>query len=170
MATLIVETGTVVTGANTYYSLASADDYFETRGNITWVDYDEDEKIYALIKSCQYMETLEWDGVKSLSTQELVWPRIGMEDEDGYSVTSSEIPKRVKWAQAELAYRYLTEEIEPDIDTGAGAIKSEQVDVIKVEYFNNTRINKIYQRVDSLLSPFIKYGGGGSCIIEVIRG
>jgi len=170
MATLVIEDGTVVAGANSYYTLASADDYFDTRGNSTWVDYDEDAKIYAMIKACQYMENLNWKGVKSLSDQELVWPRIGMEDEDGYAIDSDEIPKRIKWGQAEIAYRYILDtELETDISAGAGSVKSEQVDVIKVEYFTGKSVNKTYQRVENLLAPFLKYGGTGSCVIPLIR-
>jgi hypothetical protein len=168
--TLIIEDGTVVTDANTYYSLASADDYFEKRGNTTWIAYANDTKTYALIKACQYMDTLTWNGVKSLSDQGLAWPRIGTVDEDGYAINSNEIHKRIKWAQAEIAYRFVLDtDVEPDIAAGSGAIKSEQVDVIRVEYFASRSVYKTYTRVNSLLDPFLKYGGS-SCIIPLIRG
>jgi hypothetical protein len=169
--TLIVEDGTVVTGANTYYSLASADDYFTQRGNTTWIGYGNDAKTYALIKACQYMENLDWNGVATLEDQELVWPRIGMIYSSGYSVESSEIPRNIKWAQAELAYRYIVDgDVEPDITTGEKNVIMEKVDVIEIRYSGTGKSTfKTYQRVDNLLSPFLKYGGGGGTIIELIR-
>lgn len=169
--TLTIEDGTVVTSANSYYSLASADDYFTQRGNTTWIGYGNDTKTYALIKAYQYMENLPWKGMKSLSDQGLSWPRIGMSDEDGYAIDSNEIPKRIKWAQAEIAYNYITDtDLEPNISTGERNIILEKVDVIEVRYSGTGKSSyTIYQRVDNLLSPFLKYGGG-SCIIPVIRG
>jgi hypothetical protein len=168
--TLVIEDGSNVSGANTYFSIASADDYFASRGNATWIELDNEDKTFALIKACQYMDTLDWKGVRAYKDQELSWPRIGMEDEDGYAIDSDEIPKQLKWAQAEIAYRYIIDtDVEPDIDAGAGSIRREKVDVIEVEYFSGKSVNKIYQRVNALLNPFLKYGGS-SLIIQLVRG
>jgi hypothetical protein len=169
MPTLVVEDGTIVSNANTYYSIASANNYFSDRGITSWAIATTDNKSYALIKSFQYMNTLKWDGIKSIRGQENSWPRIGMSDEDGYVIDSDTIPIRLKWAQSELAYRYLTEEVEPDIAAGESSVIKEKVDVIEITYSSGKSVNKTYQRVDSLLNPFLKYGGS-SCVIPLVRG
>jgi len=168
---LIVEDGSNVSNANTYYSLASADNYFEKRGETVWIAYDDGDKTYALVKACQYMQTLVWKGIKTNQYQALSWPRIGILDEDSYSIKSNVIPERVKWAQAEIAYRFILDtDVQPDIAAGSGSVIMERVDVIEIRYANSGKsVNKIYQRVNSLLSPFLKYGNS-NCVIELVRG
>ena len=117
------------------------------------------------------METLPWNGVKSLSDQGLAWPRIGMVDTSGYAIDSDEIHRDIKWAQAEIAYNYVADgDVEPNITTGEKNIIMERVDVIEIRYSGTGKSTfKTYTRVDNLLSPYLKYGGS-TCIIPLIRG
>jgi len=166
--TLVVETGVAtLASANTYYSLASADAYFEARGITTWVDGDDDAKEYALIKACTFMETLPWVGLKSLSTQALEWPRRNVIDQNGYYVSATGIPLRIKQAQAELAYRYFGGgDPAPDLSISGGNIVRERVDVIEIEYDRGGKIDvPQYRYVNALLKPFL-YGGIN---VELVR-
>ena len=154
---IIVETGSGISGANSYVSLASADSYFGLRGNNTWVDGDDDAKEAALIKACSYMETFFWNGIKTLSTQNLEWPRRNVIDQNGYYVSATCIPMRVKNAQSELAYRYFSgDDPAPDLDS-SGRVVRERVDVIEVEYDRGgTKAVPEFTYVDALLKPFLK--------------
>ena len=166
--TLVVETGAAtLASANTYYSLASADAYFDARGVSAWVDGDDDTKEYSLIKACSFFETLPWIGLKSLSTQALEWPRRNVIDKNGYYVSATGIPLKIKQAQAELAYRYFTGgNPAPDLTFSGGNVVRERVDVIEIEYDRGGKKDvPEYLYIDYLLKPFLK----GGINVELVR-
>jgi hypothetical protein len=131
---LTVEVGSGVTGANSYNSLASADSYFELRGNSDWSDGSDDDKEASLIKGCQLMELFDWVGTKTDSTYPLEWPRRGVTDKNGFYISATGIPMQVKWIQMELALRYLTGTDPLPDQSSSGNIVREKVDVIEIEY------------------------------------
>lgn len=154
--TLVVETGAGIAGANTYYSLASANSYFQSRGVTTWEDADSADKQVSLIKATSYMETLPWIGLKTYSTNPLDWPRRNVVDKNGYYVSATAIPLQIKQGQAEVALRYLTgSDPLPDL-ADSGQIVRERVDVIEVEYTAQGKTAQpTFSYVDALFSQFL---------------
>jgi len=165
---IYVETGSgTLASANSYYSLASANTYFETIGFSDWIDGDDDVKSASLIRACLYMETLPWNGLKSLSTNPLEWPRRNVLDRNGYYVSATGIPLKIKQAQAEIAYRYFTGgNPVPDLDFSGGNIVREKVDVIEIEYDRGGKSDvPEYLYIDNLLRPFL----ASSLNVELVR-
>lgn len=133
MATLVVETGAVVSGANTYASAADFSTYLSNRG----VSFESlvGSSEQTLIMAMDYLETREFIGSKASKDQPLQWPRSGVFI-DGFSYTDSEIPELLKKVQMEIAYA---------IDTGNNPnspidrkTKREKVGDIEVEYADDS--------------------------------
>jgi len=66
----------------------------------------DDEK-RALVMATRVLETLSYDGAKTSSAQSLAFPRTGLTDRDGVTVSSSTIPQAMKDACFELALAFL---------------------------------------------------------------
>ena len=99
--TITVEDGTIVTGANSYVSLADAWDYAQARGVSLPTD---DAAIEALIiQAMDYLESFDgrFKGDRVERDQPLAWPRDGVEVE-GWPWSSTEIPRQVLNAQLAL--------------------------------------------------------------------
>jgi len=94
---LIVETGAIVTGANTYVSRADAIAYAAARG-VTLADTTATDVM--IIKAADYLESFRarYRGILVERDQPLAWPRYDAVIE-GYSWASDEIPRQVINAQ-----------------------------------------------------------------------
>jgi len=165
---LIVETGAIVTGAESYCTVAFADEYHAKRGNAAWDALDDtDAKEPALRKATDYMLAMfkgRWQGTIVDEDQALDWPRYGV-IVDGYDVAYDSVPLAVQKACAELAYRASTADLSPDLSQG---VLSESVGPISVTYDKSSPQRTRYRAIDAILSPYLKAGGGG-CSMGVIR-
>ena len=165
MPDLTVETGSNVTGANSFISLDDADTYFENRGDTTWSAASDGSKEEALVRAVDYMDSLRWKGYRTNETQPLCWPRSGVKDKDGYSIDIDDIPQAVKDAQCEAAKRELTSgTLQPDIDAGGQPIM-EKVDVITVQYAKGARSRKEFTKVLEKLKGLIY----SDTVVELVR-
>lgn len=107
-AAVTVETGAGLADADSYLSLAEATARIAQRGAATaWAALASDLVRNDMLRASaafgiDAMFGPEWQGVRSLHTQALDWPRIGVVDRKrNYPVLQSEIPEAVKWAQVE---------------------------------------------------------------------
>ena len=133
---IVVEDGTLVSGANSYITLAEFKAWADDRG----ITYGTDSKISEqLYRAHDYFESLRFKGLKSDENQTMQWPR----DQvlvDGYAVDSNEIPKEVKTSLFELI------KIEIDGDSKLAPsereVLSEQVDSIKITYKDNAGMKR----------------------------
>lgn len=166
--TLIVEDGSIVTGAESYISVADASNYHTVRGNTAWAALTTDAlREAALRKATDFMRQVyrsRWQGYKVNEDQALDWPRYDVEVE-GYAVDSDIVPTEVKNACAELALKASAAELNPDLTQG---VLSEQVGPIAVTYDKSSPQRVRYPAIDAILSPYLKAGGGG-CSMGVIR-
>lgn len=169
---LTVETGSIVSGANSYVSAADATDYHTARGNSAWTGTDA-VKEAALLKAAAYLDghyRNRWKGCKvrpvpsdGLATQLMEWPRDYVEV-SGYLFPFDDIPQRLKDAQCELALIALSADLAPNISAG---IKREKVDVLETEYFAGSPAGTtVYTAVNNLLSDLLK--STNSC--DAVRG
>lgn len=90
---VIVETGAKVTSSNSYISVSELTSYALARGVTLTTDAEQ-----LIVKSMDYIESLNYLGYKSDSTQSLQWPR-GNVYIDTYYVAIDSIPKLLKDAQ-----------------------------------------------------------------------
>jgi hypothetical protein len=157
---LIVETGSGLSNAESFISVADADSYFAARGNAAWTGTDT-VKEQALRKATDFMQGRyinRWKGTRTHETQALAWPRENVTDADGYALQSSVIPKEVKYACAELAVRSLTASLLPDNLTPN--IKSESVSIPgpiskSIAYTGAKTSAPAFLAVDRMLIPYL---------------
>jgi hypothetical protein len=102
--TLLVETGDGLEGAESYISVADADEHHALYGNEGWLDFSDDEKEILLRRASRDIDILygsRYDSVLLSTTQGLLWPRRTYTNAVGYSISG--LPSQVKAATAELA-------------------------------------------------------------------
>lgn len=147
---IVVEDGTLVSGANSYSSVADFKTWADARG----ITYGTDAKIgEQMLRSMDYLETLDYQGLKSDENQALQWPR----DQvfiDGYSVDSNEIPKELKYA----LYECIKTEIDGDsrLTPVEREVLSEKVDSIQVTYKSSTGMKRQVPGLTHALRKLIK--------------
>lgn len=151
---IVVEDGSIVTGANSYVSEAELATYEADRGLTISGD-----PLALLIQAMDYLETLYYIGTKKTSDQPLQWPRTSVYI-DGYLFAPDAIPQELKNAQMALAV---------SIDAGTDpmatlerATKREKADVLEVEYMDNASSVAIITSVNRLLRKLLAGGTGGS--------
>lgn len=197
MSTLIVEDGTCPEGSNSYIGLADADAYLVPRS--LWpvtpdaVGSPDSAMIAAkesaLLRACDYLNTLQWKGQPVDWQRTMAWPRVGMpQPGGGVAVLPDDIvPKAIALAQAELAALVYggTNPLAP-VERG-GRILSEShsttegsVDVIggdsksdSYTYAEGAPIETYFPAVSGLVAAFLAVvpgKSGGTGIIEAGRG
>ena len=126
---IVVEDGSIVSGANSYVSRADAIAYAAARG-VTLADSSATDVL--LIKSASYLESFrdKFRGVLVTRDQPLAWPRYDAVIE-GFGWTESEIPRQVINAQlavvlelnaGEDPYNYSTQTGQVTEKTVSGAV------------------------------------------------
>ena len=103
--TVVVETGAVTAGANSYASVAEATTYLTARAReAAWTAYTTAQKEGYLIEATAYLDAhVQWRGVQISTAQALGWPRGGVVNRYGVSVSASAVPDAVKAAVIEIA-------------------------------------------------------------------
>jgi hypothetical protein len=163
--TLIVEDGTGLSTAESYISVADADARMAALGMTNWNDLTAAEKEQALRRATTYMTQAyrkRWRGARLYRAQALDWPRYGA-TVDGYDIPSTEVPREIANACADLAFRAASGELAPD--TGRAIIR-EKVGPLETEYDRNSPQGTRYRSVDMILAPFLK---GSSAMVGLVR-
>lgn len=174
---LIIETGAIVAGAESYIDAAGYVTYWTNRNAIPAETTAAIEA--ALRKATAYIDgkyRLRWKGDRvDAINQPLEFPRIGVVLSNGgvfnglngeivngsiYLQTTT-IPAELKAAVCEAANRALSGELAEDMSSN---IKREKVDVLETEYFSGSPQGVKYQVIDQLVSRFVKSSS------DVIRG
>ena len=161
MATIIVENGTVVAGANSYVSEADLTAYASDRGLTLTAATD-----VLIIKAMDYIESLPFIGDKHTEAQPLQWPR----DEvyiDRYYIERETIPKELKNGVYTAALA-IDAELDP-LRIIERATKREKVDVIEVEYMDSAASQTIVRTISAALYKILVPGGHGSSAFRVVR-
>lgn len=105
-----VEDGTGVVGANSYVSVAYADEFFADRGKASWQGSDAVKQGH-LIEATDYIEMLfarRFIGEMTATDQALSWPRTGTGDYLDVAYGDNEIPDILKRACCQYALQALT--------------------------------------------------------------
>lgn len=146
---IVVEDGTLVSGANSYITLAEFKAWADDRGITYGADSLLSQQLY---RSHDYFEGLKFKGLKADENQAMQWPR----DQvliDGYAVDSNEIPKEVKTALYEL----IKLEIDGDskLSPSEREVTSEQVDSIKITYKDNAGMKRSTPALERALRKLV---------------
>ena len=154
---LVVETGAVVEGANSYVSLADANQYLMDRGITTVLTEGQ------LLRGADYVNSfrMRYKGYKQTNVlSNMQWPR-AFAVIDNYLINSNVIPAVIPDAQVQAALEIALDR-DPHETTSTRPIKREKLDVLEVEY--DTQAGRYvpdyeYRKVDSLLRPLLKNTG-----------
>lgn len=166
--TFIVEDGSGLSTANSFISVADADQYIEDHGNSSdWTGSDNDEKEEALRMASQYIVAVytgRWLGVIANGDQSLPFPRSGMYVGGHYRASDS-VPSEVEDATCEMAVRYRalsTGDSLIEDQEDPGAVKEYQVKVgsvmEKTVWLGGKSDQKSRPIVDGILSPLLTAG------------
>lgn len=158
---IIVEDGSNVENANSYVTEAELSEYATARG-ITLTTASEQ----LLILSMDYIEALEYKGIKTYEEQPLQWPRYNV-TVDGYWLDSDEIPKELKAGQ--MATAIAIDQGNSPLQTVGRSTKREKVDVLEVEYMDGSSINTTDPNITNSLKKLLKGGSNGTSF-TVLRG
>ena len=161
MATIVVEDGTVVAGANSYVTEAELTTYAADRGVTLTAATD-----VLLIKAMDYIESLAFIGDKSSEGQALQWPR-NIVYIDGYYVESTTIPSALKTGQIATALAIDSED--SPLATVERATKREKVDVIEVEYMDSAAAQPIVKTINAAMRKLLVNGGPSTTTFAVMR-
>jgi len=157
----IVEDGTGLATANSYVSVAYADDFHSDRGNTSWASATTATQQAALIKATDYVESNYTiiTGSVLVSTQALQWPRIMAIDRNGFILDSASVPRVVKDAACILALVVADgTDINAPIER---TTKREQAGPVEVEYTDNAAARTIYAEVNGLLRGLVSSSSNG---------
>ena len=164
---LIVETGSIVAGANTYVTDAEYVAYAKARGKTIGIGASARE--VELIRAMDYIESFRRDlqGDKVQFNQPLQWPRSSVYIDD-YFVEYSTIPQELKNAQMEAGILLSSTDI---LKSGSTQnIQKEKLDVLEVSYFDGgswetTRTDTI----DIWMNVLLRNGGNSGINATVVR-
>ena len=131
---LVVEDGTLVSGADSYVTLAEFKAWADKRGVTYGTDSAVTQQIY---RAMDYIESLNFIGEKSDENQALQWPRDQVVI-DGYYIDSDEMPNELKVA----VYESIKAELDGDSRMTASDRRtiSEKVGDLQVTYANNADV------------------------------
>tara|TARA_Y100000114_G_scaffold92046_1_gene85491 strand:- start:1941 stop:2477 length:537 start_codon:yes stop_codon:yes gene_type:complete len=132
-ATFVVESGTGLSDANAYCSVAFADQYIENFGNSsTWSSSstaDKQKHIRFATRAIDMRYADSFLGYRKTEDQALDWPRWDSEDVDGYLADSNAVPVEVQRATAYLALQSAAgDDLYPDLSADdSGRIMSRSI-------------------------------------------
>ena len=149
MATIVVETGSGLSTANSYVSEAELATYALDRG-LTLTGTPS----ILIIQAMDYLESKNFIGTKSTLEQSLQWPRTGVEIDNWYIVSNS-IPVLLKEAEMELCIA-LDGGVNPLANQDRKTLK-EKVGELEVEYAPSalaiTYLTAVEAKLKKLLLP-----------------
>ena len=174
-ATLIVENGSNVAGANSYNSLVDIKTFAANRG-YDLSNFESPTLIGFALLGMDYLESFrdQYKGIKTDATQPLQWPRtvkpIVFSDWtqdpkipsnvqiDGFDIADDVIPQLIRDAQSQLVIEQAINKIKlfPSLATNR-QVKLKKIGPITTEYFASDA-TPIMLNVEAFLSPLISQG------------
>jgi hypothetical protein len=162
ITSIIVETGSNVSGANSYLSVADVIQYAKDR------QYTFQTSVSVLIiKAMDYIETLSYKGSKLTRNQGLQWPRYNVII-DGYYVDPLIIPNDLKKGLAECIMA---------IDQGNDPMQNipvqvlrQKVDSLEIEYQPGSPQYEINRKIKNVMWKLLAGGGNSGNVVNVGRG
>jgi len=157
---LTVEDGTGIVGAESYVSVADADNYWGNRTHTsfytTWNAATTAEKEGTLREAAGYLDARYGEyyrGLRKGTLQGLQWPRAEAFDKAGYPLP--DLPQEIINANSELASRALSAVLSADAARG-GAVKKNKVEgAVEQEFFEGATSETKYGQIENMLAPVL---------------
>lgn len=174
---LVIDATVGGAASNSFVTLAEAQTYMDSRLNGSlWTAASTDDQNRSLAEATRELSALDWQGLRSTSTQVLSWPRWWVPNPDGVNLAynyflSTDMPVRVKNATAELAFQFLkagTTDI-ASLDPTLGVIER-QVDVIRKRWEPYQRPAAGLARFPSVLRFIRPMLASGANVTTLVRG
>jgi hypothetical protein len=158
--TLIVETGLVVAGAESYNSVAEITTYHANRGNTDWGLLSAPVQEQCARKATDYMIQVyrsRWKGIRYSALQTLDFPRdlVYLEAYVGAPaplMATNIVPVEVKNAHAELSRLVATEDLYPDTEQ---QVLEEVIGPLTFKYDRLSPTSKQHNKVNAMLKPYL---------------
>jgi hypothetical protein len=146
--TLIIETGAIVSGADSYVSASDYEAWATARG----IEFDSDLVEQQIRRAMDYIESLRFTGHKSTKDQPLQWPRVGV-IVDGYELDYNQIPEQLKRA----VYESVKAESEglSQLSTVERKTLREKVGPIEVQYSQDSSSSSYVVAINKAVSKLI---------------
>jgi hypothetical protein len=155
---LILETGAGVVGANSYASVAYADEYFTSHPfySEAWDEIASGDRKKALLIAATSMadSLMAWQGYPVFSQQTLRWPRYGVRDRDDRVISQSSVPEPVRQAVCEIARWLSSPDANPDATDDTAGIEELRIDVIQLKFGSSSARRAVPSAALRLLGPF----------------
>lgn len=148
---LVIEDGSVVSGANSYVTLAEFKAWADSRD----ISYNADDNVVEaqILRAMDYFERLFFIGNKANENQPLQWPRTEALI-DGYYADATEIPKEVKTALYEATVVEAAGYSELEVQSRKTL--RERVGDIEVEYAENSENRTITPALQYALNRIVQ--------------
>ena len=152
-STLVATAGSA--SANTYVTLAVADQYQDDRppAGTTWSGATDAEKNAALLWATTLLDALvEWTGWPAVATtQALLWPRTGMWSRNGVAVPITIIPVELEEACAEYARQLLADDRAADSDIETKGIIGLKAGPVELDFKSTVAAKVVPDAIVNLL-------------------
>ena len=148
---LVIEDGSVVSGANSYVTLAEFKAWADAR-DITY-NADDNALEAQILRAMDYLERLFFIGNKANENQSLQWPRTEALI-DGYYADATEIPKEVKTALYEATVVEAAGYSE--LENQSRKTLREKVGDIEVQYADNSENRTITPALQYALNRIVQ--------------
>lgn len=152
-------------GGNSYASTETFTADTNVFGSLTLLG-GLDDKAESLLESTQFLDLrfgAKLEGIRRTKDQRLSWPRSGLSDRDGYSISDTSLPRNLQEACYEGALRNLTDTdgLIPDEDGGSISEESVTLGPIKesVKYSSSKPASTRFKIVDYLMMAFLRPSG-----------
>lgn len=153
--TIVVEDGSIVDGANSYVTTAELEAFAAARNITLSGDYTSEQ---LLIIAMDYIESLQFKGMKVSTTQDLQWPRVDVQV-DGFYLDSNSIPKELKQGLMQTAVS-MDQGNSPQQIVPRKTIM-EQVGEIQVQYSSSSSATAIDPKIRASLYKLLEGGSAG---------
>lgn len=133
--TFIIEDGTGVASANSYVTVAEANDYIESNAKafLAWKVLGASKQERLLAWATRYIEyRMDFCGTKLNVANTLAWPRTGAYDHENNLIADTTIPIRLKQASMELTRFLLVRDLGESL--AQDGLVSLIVDVVELEF------------------------------------
>ena len=167
--TFVVEDGTGLPNANSYVTVAEADDILVTNiHNEAWpaLDTPSKEKLLAWATSIIDLKA-DWNGVKTYPSSSLRWPRKYVIGRDFYPIPSNEIPLQLKQAVAQYANFLMSNDVTAQSETAG--ITEIVVDVIELKFDSSFTKSTIPNFLSDLLYGLGTISNGKLTVAKIKR-
>ena len=168
--TFTVETGAVVTGANSYVPVAFADDYFEIDPNFfpIWDALETANKQIFLAWATRILDQkVQWRGYKADEDSALRWPRAGVYDRDKLLIADDEIPEQLKQAVCEVL-KFMQSQ-DPTTSQDVENVKVMKLDVLEIEFQEGTSQTSLPPLINNLLVGLGQWPTGSFGFARIAR-